>query len=137
MSRAPAGICLSLIAAATLALAGCGGDDSTSASATSPDTQDAVKTCLKKRGIDFTEAAPSSPGAVADLYIKEDTVHQVYVAFMESPAAAAHLQKDLSNFSELTGGTSGAKVVGDDIILARAKKTTDGEVARVEGCLPS
>ena len=54
---------------------------------------------------------------------------------MESPEAATGLQKALTDFSEVTGGTSGAEIVGDDIVVGRAKRTTDAEVDRVKACL--
>ena len=134
MSRAPAGTCLSLIAAAALALAGCGGDDTTSTT-DSVATVDAAKECLTKAGIDFREEPPSVAGVVSNLYVKEDTFHQVYVAYTATPEAATQVQKALEGFSDATGGTSGAEVVGDTIVVGRAKRTTDAEVNQVKACL--
>ena len=72
---------------------------------------------------------------VANLFVKEDTFHQVYVAYTATPEAATQVQKALEGFSDATGGTSGAEVVGDTIVVARAKHTTDAQVNQVKACL--
>jgi hypothetical protein len=72
---------------------------------------------------------------LATAYINEDQLNQVYLAFMETPAAAERARKGVERLATLTGGRSGVEVVGGTIVLGRAKRSTDAEVDRVKGCL--
>jgi hypothetical protein len=135
MSRAPAGTCLSLIAATALALAGCGGDDSTTTTSASAPTAKATTGCLQDAGLPVKAEAPTSDDMLNVLYINEDELDQVYLAFMKSPDAAERIAHGLGGLAQQAGGNAGAEVVDDTVVLARAHDTTQDQVDQVKGCL--
>ncbi len=134
---------LSLIAATALALAGCGGgDDATSDEAgpvpleTAEAASDATAACLEDAGLDVNvEQGEASETQAPPIYVNEDTVHQVFVAFTTTPETAADLDKAAEGFASDAGGTAGSELVSDTIVLVRAAQTTDDEVAEVKACV--
>ena len=143
MSRAPAGTCLSLIAATALALAGCGGGDSstaedsstTSTTASTVAKPDAVQQCLTDAGLDVQADKPTNDHMLAVLYVSPDTFTQVYVAFMDSPEAAAQTKTALDGLAVQAGGNAGGEVADGTVVLGRARDTTQADVDQVKGCL--
>ena len=113
------------LALVALTVVGCGGDDDASTSTTVDGdvTKASAVACLNDARIEVAEDKPTSPHMLGVLYINEDQLNQVYVAFMDSPEAATEIQQGLTKLSATAGGNAGAELVGDEIVLARARDT--------------
>jgi hypothetical protein len=138
--------CTSLIATLALVAAGCGGGGSSSSTKTAASTTtttagagaaDAAERCLTKAGFDVRSSQPTTKAMVASLYINEDKLNQVFLAFLKTGEAAGKFKKGTLPLTKLAGGKASAELVGKDIVLVRAKRSTNGEVSRVKGCLTS
>ena len=130
MSRAPAGTCLSLIAATALALAGCGGEDSTTDHLDDRRRRrgEADQQCLNDAGLRRRSRASRPATAHARRSsTSARTRHQVYVAFMDSAAGRGDDRARRSAASpQQAGGNAGAEVVDGTVVLAPARDTTAG-----------
>ena len=135
MTRAMPSLRLGLIAALTVAFAGCGGGSDSSSTTASAVSADAVKACLSAAGLDVTSEAPTDPEMEAVLYVNVDQIDQVYLAFMETPEAASRIADGLGPLAEQAGGNAGAEVAAERVVLARAHDTTGKDVRRVKACL--
>ena len=148
MGRARSRRGITLLAAAAFAIAGCGGggeDPTSTATVTAGGTggtgstaraqAKAAQSCLEDAGLDVSTEKPTTKGMVASLYVNADTVHQVYVAFMEDADAAKAESRSLTALGELIGGNAGPERIGDTIVLGKAKRTTPADVAQVKDCL--
>jgi len=130
-----------LAIALSLAAAGCGGGggssqpSGTSGASGAAASPSAAARCLRQAGFPTDFKIQHAKKTLATVYINEDQLNQVYLAFMETPAAAEQARKGLEKLATLTGGKSGVEVVGGTIVLGRAKRSTDAEVNRVRGCL--
>ena len=124
---------LGLIAtAAALALAGCGGDDE---AASDEVTASSASTCLTDAGLDVVSEPPTSDEMVGSLFINADQFDQVYVAFMTDGEAAQQFEKGIGGLAAQAGGNAGSELVGETIVLARARDTTQKQVDEVKACL--
>jgi hypothetical protein len=72
---------------------------------------------------------------LAVLYVSPDTFTQVYVAFMDSPQAAAKTKTALDGLAAQAGGNAGGEVVDGTVVLGTARDTTEADVDQVKGCL--
>jgi hypothetical protein len=138
-----AGISMSVAVVAVIAGCGGGGGGGTSATGTASAggstavSSAAAQRCLTKHGFEVQTASPTTKSMRAVLYVNQAKLNQVYLAFLDSPAAAAQIAKGVRELAAAAGGNAGAEIVGGTVVLGRAKRTSADEVARVKRCLLS
>ena len=139
------------IAAAALALTGCGGGGSSSSSgasstASSSSSSSGAPTkaqaagalkCKQKAGLNAQLNPPTSKQMSYLVYVNPEQLNQVYVAFLDSAKNAHSLQQKLQQLAKLGGsGNAGAELAGKYIVIGRSPKTTSAQVNQVKSCLP-